>query len=244
MPQCPCVISEWKTPCIHAVVVSDASSGTSPSPVRRTWPCGRSTPSSFARVTTCRCSPAKNDRTAPPSASSARRSPPKRPSSSSSARSTTSSGRPAVNNVPVGAVPAAPPADRGVASGSASVRSTSARSAGDDASGWSASTRTKKPRVATAPGASATGSSWITAIACSCCRRPGSAFSASPAGMPPARVARPCSASASVVQLVPRPSAPTIAHGWRPPMFRFCRTASTVPRAACASGVWSMYWLT
>jgi hypothetical protein len=57
-----------------------------------------------------------------------------------------------VNNVPVGAVPAAPRGDGGVASGSASVRSTNARSAGDEASGWSASTRTKNPRVATGAG--------------------------------------------------------------------------------------------
>ena len=45
----PCVTIEWKTPAIHAVDVSDASSGTRPSPVRRICPCGRSTPRSFAR---------------------------------------------------------------------------------------------------------------------------------------------------------------------------------------------------
>ena len=36
----PCVTIEWKTPPIHTVDVSDASSGTSRSPVRRICPCG------------------------------------------------------------------------------------------------------------------------------------------------------------------------------------------------------------
>ena len=45
----PCVSIEWNTPPIQTVDVSALSSGTRCRPVRSSWPCGRSTASSFAR---------------------------------------------------------------------------------------------------------------------------------------------------------------------------------------------------
>ena len=80
----PCVTIEWKTPPIHTVVVSEASSGTRRSPVRRICPCGRRLARSFAGSTTCAASGAEEGEQPPvalPRRRGARRrtAPPARP---------------------------------------------------------------------------------------------------------------------------------------------------------------------
>ena len=173
----PCVAIEWNTPAIQTVEVSDASSGTRRSPVRRIRPCGRRTPSSLALSTTWRLAPVKNEWTRPPSRSTSRISPPKRARMLRSPRSRHARHGRLLNSVDAGGSwePSPPSLCLPAASGSERTRSTRARSSAELGLSWSGRKKPKNPRVILAPGSSRTRASCRTAIECSCWRRrPGS----------------------------------------------------------------------
>ena len=129
MLTCPCVSIEWKTPPIQTVVVSDASSGTSWSPVRRICPWGRKLARSLAGSTTCAPSARKKDRSCPPSSSAARRSAPKCRVSMPGSRGVAASRGASLKSVAARADAAPRFLPRGTASRNASARSAKPRSA-------------------------------------------------------------------------------------------------------------------